>query len=114
MGPFFLAVAMLEQNRSRLGDILNIYGRVPLFYYVLHIPLIHIAALLVSLIRIGTITGWLFTNHPVGNPPPPEGYTWSLWLLYLVFFCVQVPLYFLCKWFAEIKKTRQSEWLSFF
>jgi hypothetical protein len=38
---------------------------VPLFYYVLHIPLIHIAALLVSLIRIGTMTGWLFTNHPV-------------------------------------------------
>jgi hypothetical protein len=78
LGPFFLAVALLEENHSRLGEILNVFGRVPLFYYVLHIPLIHFAAILVSLVRTGAVTGWLFTNHPVGNPQPPEGYTWSL------------------------------------
>jgi len=114
LGPFFLAVALLEENHSRLGEILNVFGRVPLFYYVLHIPLIHFAAILVSLVRTGAVTGWLFTNHPVGNPQPPEGYTWSLGLLYLVFFCVLVPLYFLCNWFAKLKKTQQWEWLSFF
>jgi hypothetical protein len=114
LGPFFLAVALLEENHSRLGEILNVFGRVPLFYYVLHIPLIHFAAILVSLVRTGAITSWLFTNHPVGNPQPPEGYTWSLGQLYLVFFCVLVPLYFLCNWFAKLKKTRQWEWLSFF
>ncbi len=56
----------------------------PLFYYVLHIPLIHVAAIVVSLIRTGSITPWLFGNHPLEPPEQPPGYRWSLGLLYLV------------------------------
>jgi hypothetical protein len=40
---------------------------VPFFYYLLHIPLIHAAALLVSVVRLGELSPWLFTNHPDGE-----------------------------------------------
>lgn len=64
-----------------LTRMIAVFDRVPFFYYVLHIPLIHLLALLVSQIRTGAVNSWLFANHPMGNPPPPSGYTWSLSLL---------------------------------
>jgi hypothetical protein len=89
------------------------FGRVPFFYYVLHIPLIHALALVVSWGRQGSVSSWLFTNHPMSNPPPPEGYTWSLGLLYLVWAVAIIILYFACRWFADLKSRRTEAWLSY-
>ena len=72
---------------------LAVFGRVPFFFYVLHIPLIHALALVVSWIRLGTVSPWLFANHPMGNPPPPDGYTWSLPVLYAVWVVAIALLY---------------------
>jgi hypothetical protein len=41
--------------------------------YLLHVPLIHCLALLVSLLRLGEVSPWLFADHPMRKPPPPEG-----------------------------------------
>jgi hypothetical protein len=89
------------------------FGRVPFFFYVLHIPLIHALAIVVSKIRLGSVDPWLFTNHPMGNPPPPAGYVWSLSLLYLVWAITIVFLYFVCRWFAEVKSRRTDWWLKY-
>ena len=83
----------------------------PLFYYLLHIPLIHLMALLISLVRTPASTAWLFTNHPMMPPDVPEGYMWSLGLLYLVTAVVVVLLYFPCRWFAAKKAASDSPWL---
>lgn len=85
LGPAIALVPVLEGMSGRIARWISVFGRVPFFYYVLHIPLIHALALIVSRIRLGEVSPWLFTNHPMGNPPPPDGYTWSLPLLYLVF-----------------------------
>ena len=87
---------------------LTVFGRVPLFFYLLHIPLIHFVAVLVSLARTPASTGWLFTNHPMMPPDVPEGYMWSLSLLYLVTAGIVVLLYFPCRWFAA-KKASECE-----
>src|SRR5207247_2126535 len=81
---FYSLVPLLHRAPRRVAQSLTVFARVPFFYYVLHIPLIHALALVVSAIRLGAVTPWLFTNHPMANPPAPEGYTWSLGLLYLV------------------------------
>lgn len=91
----------------------TLFGRVPFFYYMLHIPLIHALALVVSRIRLGYVSPWLFTNHPMGNPEAPEGYMWSLPLLYLVWGIAIVVLYFKCRWFAELKARRNDWWLQY-
>ena len=61
----------------------------------------------------GDVSPWLFTNHPMGNPPPPEGYAWGLPLLYLVWAVAIVMLYLPCRWFAGVKARRKDWWLSY-
>ena len=114
LGPAVLALGLFERARGRLAGVLTTFGRVPLFYYLLHIPAIHIAALIVSLVRGGGLEPWLFTNHPMGNPQPPDDYTWSLPLLYLVTALVVFALYFPCRWFGRVKmEKRDLKWLSY-
>jgi hypothetical protein len=91
----------------------TVFGRVPFFYYVLHIPLIHALAIVVSWLRQGSVSPWLFANHPMGNPPAPEGYAWSLALLYLVWAVAVTILYVACRWFAELKARRPDAWLRY-
>jgi uncharacterized membrane protein len=117
LGPTILALGLLEGSRaasSAPGRVLAVFGSVPLFYYLLHIPAIHIAALIVSFFRSGTFEPWLFENHPMMVPPPPDGYTWSLPLLYLVTVVVVVLLYIPCRWFAAVRQRRRDlAWLSY-
>lgn len=94
LGPMFLLLPLFERARGNFGEIVATFGRVPMFYYLLHIPTIHLAAVVVSLIREGRVNHWLFENHPMMSPPPPPGYTWSLLLLYAVFALVVTALYF--------------------
>jgi uncharacterized membrane protein len=113
LGPMFILLAYAERWRGKLVDIVTIFGRVPMFYYLLHIPVIHLAACAVSLVREGRVNPWLFGNHPMAPPPVPDGYTWSLGLLYAVFVVCVVVLYFPCRWFARVRATRRSAWLSY-
>src|SRR6266404_2231824 len=113
LGPTIALIPLLDRARGRVADWLTVFGRVPFFYYVLHIPLIHALALVVSKIRTGTVDPWLFTNHPMGNPPAPDGYTWSLGLLYLVWAVAVLLLSFPCRWYADLKARRQDWWLKY-
>ena len=113
LGPMFIFLAFAEKWRGRLAQIPTTFGRVPMFYYLLHIPLIHLAACIVSLVREGHVNSWLFANHPVAAGPAPAGYTWSLGLLYAVFAVCVTMLYFPCRWFADLRARRKSKWLSY-
>ena len=113
LGPTIALIPLLDSVRGRVAHWLTIFGRVPFWYYVLHIPLIHALALIVSMIRLGEASPWLFTNHPMGNPPPPDGYTWSLGLLYIVWAVAIVLLYFPCRWYADLKARRRDWWLKY-
>lgn len=113
IGPMFLLWAFAEGWSGRVAKVVETFGRVPMFYYLLHIPLIHVAACVVSLIREGRVDPWLFTNHPVDPGPLPAGYMWSLPLLYLVYVVCLVLLYFPCRWYADLKARKRSTLLSF-
>jgi hypothetical protein len=113
LGPTIALVPLLERAQGAPARWLAVFGRVPFFYYVLHIPLIHGLALLVSFAREGRVNPWLFANHPMGNPPPPDGYTWSLGLLYLVWLAAVLLLYPACRWFTDLKARRKDWWLSY-
>jgi uncharacterized membrane protein len=113
LGPTLALMPWIERTRGPLARWLTVFGRVPFFYYVLHIPLIHALALAVAAVRSGQVTPWLFANHPMGSGPPPGGYTWSLPLLYAVFALAVVLLYFPCRWFAELKTRRKDAWLRY-
>jgi uncharacterized membrane protein len=113
LGPTIALIPLVERARGAVADWVATFGRVPFFFYVLHIPLIHGLALVVSRARLGLVSPWLFANHPMGNPPPPDGYTWSLGLLYLVWAVTIVILTIACRWFADLKARRTDAWLRF-
>jgi formate hydrogenlyase subunit 3/multisubunit Na+/H+ antiporter MnhD subunit len=108
LGPMILLLPLADRARGNIDEFFSTFGRVPMFYYLLHIPAIHLAAVLVSLVREGGADPWLFTNHPMMNPPPPDGYTWRLSLLYAVFIIVVGLLYFPCHWYAGKKINHPS------
>ena len=64
----------------------------------------HLLAIGVSLVRTGAVEPWLFENHPMWMSPAPEGYRWSLWLLYLVTVIAVAILYMACRWYARVKR----------
>ena len=87
-------------------SVFTTFGRVPMFYYLLHIPVIHVLALIVWKIRDGQVNAGWFASAPYVDVPPEQ--RWSLALLYLVFVLSIAALYFPCRWFAGVKKRSRS------
>ena len=115
LGPTIALIPPLEHigGNGWFARVISVFGRVPFFYYVLHIPLIHALALVVSELRLGEVSPWLFENHPMGVGPAPDGYVWSLPLLYLVTLIAIAILYVPCRWFADLKARRREAWLRY-
>ena len=113
LGPTIALIPLLERARGALARWLTVFGRVPFFFYVLHIPLIHALAVTVAWVRTGEPSAWLFANHPMGAPPPPDGFAWGLPLLYAVWLVATVILYFACRWFADLRARRDDWWLRY-
>jgi len=113
LGPTILLLPLFERARGKISEIVAMHGRVPMFYYLLHIPTIHFAAVIVSLIREGRVDSWLFENHPMMSPPPPTDYMWPLSLLYLVFVVVVAVLYFPSRWYWRRKSTNPATWMRY-
>jgi uncharacterized membrane protein len=90
LGGAFLLLAAFEAARGRLVAILRTFGRVPLFFYVLHIAVAHFAANV-----IGAAAGF------------------QLPIVYLAWLLVLLALYPACRWFAGIKSRRADWWLSY-
>jgi uncharacterized membrane protein len=111
LGPTMAAIALVEGARGWPARVLETFGRVPMFYYLLHIPLIHLAALVVHTARSGYVDPAWFATAPYVSVPPNA--RWSLPLLYLVFAIVVALLYWPCRWFAALKSRRRDPWLRF-
>ena len=113
LGPMFVLLALVDRTTGPVSRAMETFGRVPFFYYLLHIPLIHVLACAVSVLREGAVNPWLFANHPMMNPPPPPGYMWSLPLLYLVWALAVALLYIPCRWFARVRAAGGTPWLRY-
>ena len=112
LGPSLAVLPVLDRWRGRLADAFETFGRVPLFYYVLHIPLIHVVAIAVCLVRTGSVSPWLFANHPLEPGPAPPEVIWGLPLLYTVTAAVVALLYVPCRRYAGYKAGARSAWLA--
>ena len=108
LGPAILVMPWLEKWRGRFGEFFRLFGRVPLFYYVLHLYLIHSLALIAAWWTMDDYS-FMFNLFKF----IPEGYGFSLPVVYLVWLSVIAILYLPCLWFAELKKRRKDVWLSY-
>lgn len=114
LGPTIALMPALDRAGGSVARILEVFGRVPFFFYVLHIPFIHGVAVLLSLVRYGAVVPWLRLNHPMGlTSGPPDGWGYGLPLVYLITAILTAAIYLPCRWFAGVKRARRDWWLSF-
>jgi uncharacterized membrane protein len=115
LGPATLFLWAVDAGTPRwLRPALTI-GKVPMFYYLLHIPLIHLLAVAVCCARYAQVH-WMFESPTLREFPitAPPGWGYSLPVIYLIWVCVVLTLYPLCRWFAGLKQRRSDVWLSYF
>lgn len=108
LGPTFISLALLENARGPVARAISVYGRVPMFYYILHIFLIHTLAYAFALWQGGDGS---FLSLDVGSFP--TWYGTGLPGVYLVWTVVVLILYLPCRWFADLKSRRRDWWLSY-
>jgi uncharacterized membrane protein len=112
LGPLILALAAFDRvAKSPRVEPLIVFGRVPLFYYLLHLQLIHVVSLVAAYVVYGHAVPFVFDGPFTSNPPDWYGYglpsVYALWML------VVILLYPACRWFAGVKARRRDAWLSY-
>lgn len=115
LGPALLLLWAIDSATPAALRPALIFGNVPMFYYLLHIPLIHLLAIAVCFARNGHVY-WMFQSPGLQFFPitPPPGWGYSLPIVYFVWAVVVIALYPLCRWFAEVRRRRSEWWLSYF
>lgn len=112
LGPAIAALPLLERwPEGPPRRFFLTFGRVPLIYYLLHLPLIHALALVAALVT-GFDPGFLFVSAKPGSMLPPG---WGVGLpgLYAVWAGVVLMLYPVCRWFAGVKARSGAWWWSY-
>jgi hypothetical protein len=106
LGPAILFLAFSEKPLRRLGNIISTYGKVPLFYFIVHFYVIHIASVITAM-----VSGYSINAILSGGPANPlKGFGFRLWIVYLVWITIVALLYPLCKWYAKYKFNHPEKW----
>jgi uncharacterized membrane protein len=120
IGPAIIFLGIFDRPLGALAKPVITFGRVPLFFYFLHIPLIHGGIVAYDHLRYGwspqSFNGpWAvdpaFHDFLKQQGLPPYGV--NLLTVYLLWICAIVILYFPCRWFAGVKQRNRSVWLSY-
>lgn len=109
LGVAFLFLANAEKLKGKVVDFFSTFGRVPFFYYILHLYLIHLLALLFAQL---SGFGWrtMILEHWVTETPRLKGYGFPLWVVYAVWVGIILLLYPLCKKFDNYKQSHKEKW----
>jgi len=108
LGAALLSLAALESVRGKFAEVLRTFGRVPLFFYVLHVALAHLAA---GIVGLATGFGTALLSGDFMQVPQQWGF--GLPVVYLAWLLVIATLYPACRWFAAVKRRRDDWWLSY-
>jgi uncharacterized membrane protein len=101
LGPALLLLAAFEGKWGLLGAVLTVYGRVPMFYYLLHLPLILGLSILTR-----KLVPALGLDESLQLPYELPG-------VYLVWLGVLTILFFPCWWYSGVKRRSKSAWLTY-
>ena len=113
LGPALVLLAFTERSNGWLGRKIQVIGRVPMFYYLVHIYLIHLAAMLAAEMTAGHNWSDMILTTWVVFEPKLIGYGFSLGVMYLIWFGLMIILYYLCKWYDRYKRSHRHWWLSY-
>ena len=110
LGPSMVFLALVEkwQEHSWAAKLVTI-GRVPMFFYVVHVYVIHVVALFAA-----KLTGFKFSDMIIDffvvRQPELKGYGFNLWIVYLLWVLLIIGLYPLCKRYDHYKTNNRDKW----
>lgn len=110
LGPAIALLPTAERARGWLASALTTIGRVPMFYYLAHVLVIHLLAIATMGVKFGTFKHEWYATAPFTWLPDNR---WSLGELYLVWAVASAILYVLCAWYARRKATRPARWMRY-
>jgi uncharacterized membrane protein len=108
LGPAAIACAFVDRLQASVRNVLITFGRAPFAFYLAHLYLIHVLAMLLGVAQ-GFSAGQFVTHYRFF----PQGFGVNLAGVYLVWLAVVVMLYPLCRWVAGVKARRKDWWLSY-
>lgn len=111
IGPSIILLSVLENVKTDAKKYFLVFGKTPLFFYLIHVPVIHLFAVLIATASGLNIT-FLFDNSYPETWPAEFGY--GLIGVYIIWIIVVVLLYPINKWFMKLKHEKKNRWLSYF
>jgi uncharacterized membrane protein len=114
LGPAMIFLGEIERPLNAFIKKISVFGRVPFFYYVAHLYLIHFAAMIAAIISGYNWSDMILSNR-VNRVLALKGYGFNLFTVYLVWIALVIFLYPFCKWFDSYKRTHQpnKRWLTY-
>jgi uncharacterized membrane protein len=113
LGPAFVFLAFAENLKGKFSQYIIGLGRVPMFYYITHLYLIHTVAIVAALATGFEFSDMIF-NTWVTDSPNLRGYGFSLGVTYVVWIAVVLALFPLCLWYDQYKiRNKEKWWLSY-
>ncbi|MBL8611347.1 MAG: DUF1624 domain-containing protein, partial [Myxococcales bacterium] len=117
LGPLLLTLAVLDRAPGPAGRFLAAYGRVPMFFYVAHLPIAHTLAVAVAAAQSGGLSGplvhWAAFQSPAFIVPPPQGFGVGLPAVYALWIAVVLALYVPCVRYGDFKSRSRAAWTSY-
>jgi len=114
LGIMFTLWPVFTRLRGPVASVLGTFGAVPFFFYVLHVYLIHVLAIVANAAVGRDVTGMF--NYMINvflHPERLEGLGFSLLWVYAFWILVLVLLYPLCRYWQQLKARRRDWWLSY-
>lgn len=112
LGIMFLLLAFAEQFQNKIKKITLVYGKVPLFYFVVHFYVIHILTLIMLLGQGFSWSQFEFASGTFGRPKDIVSGL-PLWSIYVIWIFVVTLLYKPCQWFGKYKAEKQHWWVKY-
>ena len=106
LGIMFIIIYAIEGLNNKLTQITSVYGKVPLFFFIIHWYIIHPIMFLIVFMQ-GYKSSDLLFGFNLGRPKGPSGV--NLWIVYLIWFIVVLMLYPLCKWYGKYKANNREK-----
>ncbi|MFN0106549.1 MAG: DUF1624 domain-containing protein [Bryobacteraceae bacterium] len=113
LGPPLVLLSRLPDKILGGWRHVVMFGRVPLFFYLIHLPLIHGAAMVYALAVYGN-ADWLTDAPGWGREPQPGDFGLGLPGVYVVWMAILALMYPLCVWFTRQKRENPAAWLRYF
>jgi hypothetical protein len=112
LGPAILFLARFDSFVFSSRNPLMVFGRTPLFYFLLHLLVIHTIAVVLAWTRYGSASFLFGPMRGLGGEFPTD-YGYSLAIVYIIWFALVLLMYPACRWYAGVKRRRTDWWLGY-